>query len=52
MRCPACGGTLEERAEQSQLRCVSCRVGYPVEDGIPVMLEERALPPEADPGDG
>ena len=45
--CPAdqgdgpCHGDLEEQAEG--LRCRKCGRIYPVEDGIPVLLPERAL---------
>ncbi len=40
--CPNCRGELEERPESSTLRCLSCGLIYPVEDGIPIMLVERA----------
>jgi uncharacterized protein YbaR (Trm112 family) len=45
--CPAdqdggpCHGDLEERAQG--LRCRKCGRLYPLEDGIPVLLPERAL---------
>ncbi len=44
--CPAehearpCHGNLEERPEG--LLCLTCGLIYPVEDGIPVMLQESA----------
>jgi len=44
--CPAdpggspCHGELEERADG--LRCRVCGLVYPVEDGIPVMLQDQA----------
>ena len=50
--CPLCKGKLIYRKnapQQSQeLVCKADRLGYPVKDGIPVMLEEEArrLPPE------
>jgi uncharacterized protein YbaR (Trm112 family) len=46
--CPLCKGKLTYRKEASELLCKLDRLGYPVKDGIPVMLEEEArkLPPE------
>jgi uncharacterized protein YbaR (Trm112 family) len=46
--CPLCKGKLTYRKEASELVCKLDRLGYPVKDGIPVMLEEEArkLPPE------
>ncbi len=48
LRCPAehggqaCHGELEERPEG--LACRVCGLVYPIEDGIPVMLQEAAKP--------
>lgn len=39
--CPACHGRLE--LTESQIRCVECRKSYPIEDGIPVLLLDRAI---------
>jgi uncharacterized protein len=36
LACPKCKGEVEERAEG--IVCRACRLCYPVEDGIPVML--------------
>jgi uncharacterized protein YbaR (Trm112 family) len=47
MQCPRDGGALREDAAASQLVCVSCGVRYPVRDGIPVMLAEEAIEPDA-----
>lgn len=46
--CPLCKGPLVYRREASELVCKADRLGFPVKDGIPVMLEEdaRKLPPE------
>jgi len=46
--CPLCKGPLLYRKAQGELICKPCRLGYPVKDGIPVMLEDEArkLPPE------
>ena len=45
-----CKGKLLYRKAQGELVCKADRMGYPVKDGIPVMLEEEArkLPPEED----
>lgn len=44
--CPLCKGKLMLR--NAELVCRADRLAYPVQDGIPVMLEEEArkLPPE------
>ena len=44
--CPLCKGKLAARGDE--LICKADRLGYPVKDGIPVMLEEEArkLPPQ------
>ena len=46
--CPLCKGPLVYRKAESELVCRPCRLGYPIKDGIPVMLEDEArkLPPE------
>jgi uncharacterized protein YbaR (Trm112 family) len=49
--CPLCKGPLLYKKTQGELVCKPCRLGYPVKDGIPVMLEEdaRKLPPTEEP---
>ena len=44
--CPLCKGKLVIR--KHELVCKGDRLGYPIKDGIPVMLEEEArkLPPQ------
>lgn len=43
--CPRCKGELEYRLEpEESLVCRACRLVYPVEDGIPVMLVDDAKP--------
>lgn len=43
--CPSCKGELEYRTEGDEmLVCRKCEVGYPVKDGIPIMLAEDAVP--------
>lgn len=44
LACPACKAPLEERPEDKTLACRACRKAYPVEDGIPVLLVDRARP--------
>jgi uncharacterized protein YbaR (Trm112 family) len=46
--CPLCKGKLVYRKGEDELVCRADRLGFPVKDGIPVMLEEEArkLPPE------
>ncbi|HQT26701.1 MAG TPA: Trm112 family protein [Burkholderiales bacterium] len=46
--CPLCKGPLVYKKEAQELICKPDRLGFPIRDGIPVMLEEEArkLPPE------
>ncbi len=46
--CPLCKGPLVHRKEAQELVCKADRLGFPIRDAIPVMLEEEArkLPPE------
>lgn len=50
--CPLCKGPLVYRKQAAELVCKADRLGFPVKDGIPVMLEEdaRKLPPEEEVG--
>ncbi len=41
--CPVCKGGLA--LEDGAVVCTSCRRSYPVEDEIPILIAERALPP-------
>jgi uncharacterized protein YbaR (Trm112 family) len=43
LACPACAGDLQ--LDASHLRCVPCSRAYPVIDGIPVLIVERAEQP-------
>ena len=40
--CPMCKTKVELLADESGLKCVSCRRVYPIRDEIPVMLPEEA----------
>ena len=42
--CPKCKGDLEYRPEQGVLVCPHCRLAYPIEDDIPIMLIDEAKP--------
>jgi len=46
--CPLCKGPLVYRKAEQELICKPDRLGFPIRDGIPVMLEEEArkLPAE------
>ncbi len=40
--CPGCKGALEYKTDPESLTCAACKLRYPVEDGIPVMLVDEA----------
>jgi uncharacterized protein YbaR (Trm112 family) len=40
--CPICKGPLVYRKTQSELICKADRLGFPIRDDIPVMLEDEA----------
>ena len=43
--CPKCKGDLEYRQGGDEtLVCHACRLVYPVEDGIPILLIDEAKP--------
>jgi len=42
--CPKCKGDLEYREKPEVFICRACALVYRVEDGIPVMLVEEAIP--------
>lgn len=49
LACPACKGELEHRTEPSEvLICHACRLVYRVENDIPIMLIDEAVPLEAE----
>jgi hypothetical protein len=43
LACPVCHGTLH--AEGTGIRCAACGRLYPMEDGIPILLADRAQNP-------
>jgi uncharacterized protein YbaR (Trm112 family) len=42
--CPKCKGDLEYRPDEVVLVCPACRLAYPIEDDIPIMLIDEAKP--------
>ena len=40
--CPICKGPLVYRRAQAEFICKADRLGFPIRDDIPVMLEEEA----------
>jgi uncharacterized protein YbaR (Trm112 family) len=40
--CPQCKGDLAYKSDEGQLICNTCRLIYPVQDDIPVMLIDEA----------
>ncbi|MFN0039677.1 MAG: Trm112 family protein [Burkholderiales bacterium] len=46
--CPLCKGPLLYKKPERELLCKPCRLAYPIQDDIPVMLDDEArkLPPE------
>lgn len=41
LACPRCKGEVLLREDEDGLVCSSCRLVYPVRDGIPVMLADE-----------
>lgn len=50
LACPLCKGPLIYKKAEAELICKPCRLAYPIQDDIPVMLEDEArkLAPEAE----
>ncbi len=44
--CPACKGPLKITEAQDALICEACKLRYPIEDDIPVMIVSEAEPLE------
>ena len=40
--CPVSGGPLVLQREQQELWCAASQLAYPIEDDIPIMLEDQA----------
>ena len=50
MCCPKCRRDLFLAEDGKGLDCLGCRLRYPIEHGIPIMLIDRALPLEGKVG--
>ena len=48
LACPLCKGPLVYKKAEAEFLCKPCRLGFPIKDDIPVMLEDEArkVPPE------
>lgn len=44
LTCPRCQQPLEYQAKQTQLVCTQEQLAYPIIDGIPVLLADKAQP--------
>lgn len=42
LACPVCKGPLQFHRDEKTLVCRMDRLAYPINDGVPVMLEEEA----------
>ncbi|MCL1049197.1 Trm112 family protein [Shewanella abyssi] len=42
--CPVCKGKLEYSKEDQKLICKFDKIAYPINEGIPVLLENKAEP--------
>ncbi|WP_396273766.1 Trm112 family protein [Granulicella aggregans] len=51
LRCPVCKGPLsvEDVPAQQRISCLQCARCYPVIDGLPVLIPERAIAKVPDP---
>jgi len=48
LACPICKGPLVYQKDENELICKGDRLAYPVQEGIPVMLEDEARQLPAD----
>jgi len=44
LACPACRSAVTPDADHQWLFCASCRLKYRVQDDIPIMLPDEAVP--------
>jgi uncharacterized protein YbaR (Trm112 family) len=45
LACPVCFGALQLLSQDQQIVCTECLRRYPLIDGIPVLIPERAVTP-------
>ena len=50
LACPKCKGDLTLAGDEKGLICESCRIVFPIREGVPVMLIEEAFPVRQDCG--
>ncbi len=43
LACPKCKGELQLETDESGLICQACRLKYPIEEDIPIMLIDEAI---------
>ena len=48
LACPKCKGEIRLSPKGDDLICETCRLRYPIQDGIPVMLIDEAQPWEGE----
>ena len=46
LACPKCKVDIELNEKEDGLICNSCKLVYPIKDGIPIMLIDQAIPIE------
>lgn len=46
LACPQCKGELTLTPAKDALVCQTCKLKYPIRDGVPVMLADEAEPVE------
>ena len=42
LACPKCKGALEYDTKSEELICHRCKLAYPIQDDIPIMLIDKA----------
>jgi uncharacterized protein YbaR (Trm112 family) len=42
LACPSCKSGVNYQKDNQELTCPACRIAYPIEDNIPVMLVDQA----------
>ena len=43
LACPICKAEIDYKKIEKLLVCYKCKVGYPIKNGIPVMIPEEAI---------